>query len=233
MRKLYFTIAVSILAFSRLCAAQSWQSDFPVHIEGRVGATLYSQANDGLWIQEGFGGNVKLAAPAIILGFTGNLYDAQRWGVAWHADYAWLGMARSDGMATANDADYNLSTKRQNGNLPLAHFVGSGHDYGFFATLEPYAKFGDWRLGVEFGPYLHNSQWSEDVTGLVWSAGQAPASAHVESHGGFHLSYVVGVTAHYKDIDASLMYFASGAKNGDPYPSIYTRAWVMTVGARF
>ncbi|WP_296661913.1 hypothetical protein [Paraburkholderia sp.] len=133
-----------------------------------------------------------MTALAVEAGFTGDLCQADHWGISWHADYAWLGTIHTQAMATPEDANYNPITKGCNGKcLPLANYLGSGHDTGVMLTLEPHYDYAGWRFGVEGGPYIHRSIYPSvdmgrrrDQVGLVSECGssehQRPQQSEVE-----------------------------------------------------
>lgn len=214
------------------CAAASAHAESFFTAEARIGGSAYARAADGLWVQDGFSHKVKLTAPAIEVGFTGDIYQAPRWGVSWHLDYAWLGTISSQGFATT-DANYNLQTKSMRTPMPLATFTGSGHDQGFLATIEPHYDYGAWRFGIEGGPYLHRATWSADATNQVNYIGQAPGSSHFVSDSGWHLGYVLGASVEYKRFSVRYQYFSNGGKPGDPAPPIWSKTHILMAGYRF
>ncbi|MBB5444663.1 MULTISPECIES: hypothetical protein [unclassified Paraburkholderia] len=208
-------------------AEQSWFA-----FEAGIGGSAYAQAADGLWLQEGFPHTVKLTAPAIEAGITGDLYQTSHWGIAYHVDYAWLGAIHSDGHATS-DANYNLATKTERVAMPLANFSGSGHDMGFLATIEPHYDYAGWRFGIEGGPYFHKPTWTVDATNQVNYIGQAPYHTHFVDDEGWHLGYVLGASVAYKRFSLRYQYFANGSKTGNPIPVIWTHTHVVTANYAF
>ena len=131
------------------CAAVSAHAESFFQFEAGIGGSAYSRGPDGLWIQDGFEHKLHLTAPAIEIGLTGDLLSRPKWGIAWHADYVWLGTVHTQGLATPSDANYNLKTKSCNGPCwPMANFLGSGHNSGFILTLEPHYDVNGWRFGV-------------------------------------------------------------------------------------
>lgn len=215
------------------CAAAAAHAESFFQYEAGIGGSAYNRGSDGLWVQDGFQHKLDLTAPAVEGGLTGDLYSAAKWGVAWHLDYAWLGSIHTQGLAVP-DANYNLVTKRCVGTcLPFADFVGSGHDQGFLATVEPHYDIGEWRFGVEGGPYFHRSAWVVDATGQVNFVGQAPGSSHFVSQSGWHMGYVAGVSAEYKRFSLRYQFFNNGAKAGDPAPAIWRNTHVILLSYRF
>ncbi|KXU82451.1 hypothetical protein CI15_33510 [Paraburkholderia monticola] len=214
------------------CAAASAHAESFFNAEAGIGGTAYTQAADGLWLQEGFPHKVQLTAPAIEAGFTGDAYQAEHWGVSWHLNYAWLGAIHSTGYATS-DANYNLATKTERVAMPLANFSGSGHDMGFLATIEPHYDYAGWRFGVEAGPYYHRPTWTADATNQVNYIGQTPYQSHFVDEEGWHLGYVVGASVAYRRLSVRYQYFANGSKAGNPIPALWTHAHVLTMNYRW
>jgi hypothetical protein len=213
-------IAAAVIAASCVSAhAQDW-----FQYEAGIGASAYSKGPDGYWYQAGFAHNLQLTAPAVEVGFTGDLYNGGAWGVAYHADYAWLGAVHTDAQAVPLDANYNLATKGCNGAcLPLARFQGSGHEAGFLLTLEPYYYVGKWRVGVEAGPFLHKTVWSEDVSNVTYSIDQqaAPISIHVASSDGWRVGAVIGASVSYDNFTLAYQHFFTKTTGANPAPAIW------------
>jgi hypothetical protein len=207
-------------------------SDY-ISLEGAIGGAAYQHSANGVWWQDGFEHRFDLTAPAIEGGLTGDIYQAQHWGVSWHADFAWLGTVHTQAMATPSDANYNPTTKGCNGAcLPLADFLGSGHDMGFLFTLEPHLDYGGWRFGIEAGPYLHHVTWSEDVLNdQRWSS--TPINLHVAYSSGWNLGYVVGASVGYKKFSLAYQYFRNQGKNSDPYPPAWTGTHMISLRYRY
>lgn len=200
------------------------------HPEVAIGAAAYVRGADGLWVQDGFEHRLELTAPAVEVGLTG---DIAPW-LAWHLDYAWLGAIRSQSLATPSDANYNLKTRQCNGTCwPLANYSGSGHDQGFYLTLEPHYDVGSWRFGVAAGPYLHRATWAEDVTSWHSSPDSASSNLHVTHDPKWQVGGVVGVSVEYKHFRLAYQYFANGRSPRDPVPQIWNGAHVVTLGYRW
>ena len=196
-------------------------------IEAGIGGSAYKQAPDGYWYQEAFPHTLNLTAPMIEVGITGNLFQRGRYGLDYHLGWAWLGTVHTDVQAVPDDANYNTTTKSCNGPcLPLARFKGSGHDQGFYATLEPHVNVGQWRFGVEAGPYLHRVTWTEDVSDVVrW--GQGPYSIHAAYSSGWNLGYVLGASISRGPLTLSYQYFDNSGKRGDEFGPVWTRTQVL------
>ena len=210
-----------------LFAASAAQAGSCFHFKGQVGGAAYAEAADGLWIQKGLPHKLQLTAPSAEATL---VCDTDH--VAFNLGYAWLGTIHSQGLATT-DANYNLATKTVRTPMPLATFVGSGHDQGVMFTIEPHYDFGEVRVGIEGGPYFHKATWTVDATNIVGAIGQTPFSAHVVSQGGWHLGYVLGFSVTYKNVSLSYQFVDNPAKPGDPAPPIWKNTHVLTLGYTF
>lgn len=196
--------------------------------EARIGATLYNEGSDGLWIQQGLPHKLQLTAPAVEVGIMG---DIDSW-LSWHVDYAWLGSIHSQGLATT-DANYNAATRTIRVPMPLANFTGSGHDAGVLFTLEPHYDIGPWRFGVEIGPYVHSATWQVNATNQVNYIGQTPGSSHFTTNPAWAIGGVAGVSVSYKQYSLQYQFFQNGARHHDPAPQIWKNTHVLTLGWRF
>ncbi|WP_434715522.1 hypothetical protein [Paraburkholderia sp. A3RO-2L] len=218
------------------CAAvTSAHAESFFQIEAGIGGAAYQHSANGLWYQDGFQHSFDLTAPAIEAGFTGDLYQASHWGVSWHADYAWLGTVHTQAMATPSDANYNPVTQGCNGKCwPLANYMGSGHDAGFLLTLEPHYDWNGWRFGIEGGPYIHRSTWTEDVTGWVPTETAAPRNVIVHNTPHWEVGYVVGASVEYKNFSVTYQYFknSTSVSSSEPYPPIWKNTHVLLLKYR-
>lgn len=139
-------------------AAHAWQ------FEAGVGRTSYSVQPDGTWYQAGLPHNLNTHSVAFTAGVTGELWRGSRFGLAWHAGYVFLGNASATCDCTEWDRDYSIAQRRQiTPGAPHAQFNGHGNMQGVAVTLEPYAHYGAWRLGVEGGVFAFRPQWDEVV----------------------------------------------------------------------
>lgn len=213
-------------------AATQARAESFFQVEAGIGGSAYKKAPDGYWYQDGFSHDLKLTAPAIEVGLTGNLYQSTHLGLDWHLDWAWLGTVHTDALAVPDDANYNAATKGCNGPcLPLARFQGSGHDAGVFFSLEPHIDYGGWRFGIEAGPYLHRVTWSEDVTDdRRWS--NVPIALHAAYSSGWTLGYMYGASVAYKHLSVVYQYFDSRGKAGDPYRPVWTGTHMLLLKYR-
>lgn len=227
-------IATAVAGMTLVCSQTAYAESF-FQIEAGIGGSAYQRGPDGLWIQDGFEHDLHLTAPAIEAGLTGNIYQASRWGVSWHADYVWLATVHTQGLATPSDANYNLQTKSCNGSCwPMANYLGSGHNSGFILTLEPHYDYAGWRFGVEAGPYLFKNTWSVDVQGWRSTPDAAPENIHVENKAQWKLGYVVGASVGYKNFRLNYQYFANkeGVTASNPYPPVWSGTHVLLIKYR-
>lgn len=206
-----------------------------LHLEAAIGGSAYSKGVDGYWIQEAFPHKLQLTAPAVEVGITGDLYTSAKWGVSYHVDYAWLGTVHTDAEAVPLDANYNTQTKTCNGPcLPLARYQGSGHEAGFILSLEPYYRVGKWRLGVEAGPFVHKTVWTEDVSNIVYNNWQpAPISLRYASSDGWRMGAVVGASASYNNFSLVYQHFFVRPTSNNAGPAIWHSVDSLLVRYRY
>lgn len=213
------TVVAAVIALASIGAhAESF-----FQLEAGIGASAYSKGPDGYWYQAGFSHDLQLTAPAVEVGVTGDLYTARSWGVAYHVDYAWLGAVHTDAQAVPLDANYNIGTKGCNGAcLPLARYQGSGHEAGFILSLEPYYRVGKWRGGIEAGPFIHKTVWTDDVSNIVYSDWQpAPISLRYISSDGWRIGAVVGASVSYDNFSLVYQHFFTRPTANNAGPSIW------------
>lgn len=227
--KLAALAAGMALVLSSSAHAQSW-----FQFEAGIGGTAYEKGGDGLWYQDAFQHKLELTAPAVKFGITGDLLTRPRWGVAWHADYVWLGTVHTQALATPSDANYNIHTKSCVGPCwPLANYLGSGHDAGFALTVEPYYDIGPWRVGLEIGPYIHRYSWAVDVMNWRPSADAPPSNIHVDNKPRWVLGATAGLSASYRNFSIEYQYFYNPAPHGENVPPIWHGAHVLMAKYRF
>jgi hypothetical protein len=217
-----------------LCVASSVHAATFFEIEAGIGGTMTERGRDGRWIQDGLPHDSIKAAPAFEIGFTGNLYQAQYWGLDWHLDWAWLGAVHTNSLDTPDDRNYNLQTKACNGPcLPLANYRGTGHDQGFYLTLEPHADYAGWRVGIELGPYVHRTTWAEDVTGWTSISDPTPRNIHVAHDPKWILGGVAGVSISYKRFSLAYQFFYNKSPASDTTPPVWDGMHMLIAKYRF
>jgi hypothetical protein len=223
---------IASLLIAYVCASAG-----AVDFEAGIGASLYKDRGDGWWVQEAFPHKMELAAPSFQIGLTGDLIQRGRFGIAWHADWAWLGTVHTQSYATASDANYNLKEKRCNGSCwPMSNFIGSGHDQGFLFTLEPYYERNGWRYGVEFGPYIHKSVWAVNVLDWHSSADAPPLNITVQNENRWQIGRVVGASIGHKNFTLSYQYFMNQDRTvpgRDTFGSVWSNTHMLTLKYKF
>lgn len=222
-------LALLIATFSVASSAASF-----FEVEAGIGGTMTERGPDGRWIQDGLPHDAIKAAPAFEVGFTGNLYQAEHWGLDWHADWAWLGSVRTNSLDTPDDRNYNTLTKACNGPcMPLANYRGTGHDQGVYLTIEPHVAYSGWKLGFEIGPYLHRTTWAEDVTGWVEYPGAAARDVHLVHDPKWTLGAVAGVSLSYRSFTLAYQFFYNKSPASDPYPPVWNGMHMLVAKYRF
>ncbi len=220
----------TVFAFALFASAGTFAAD----IEAGLGLSDHAKKNDGYWYQEGFPHKLELKALAVKVGVTGDLWQNNQVGISYHANWVHLGAIHSQALAVPDDANYNLDTKKCNGPcLPLANFVGSGHDQGLSLTLEPYKMVGGWRLAVEAGPYLHRPVWSEAVYNWQPDVSRAPTTVHVNNESKWILGSVVGVSVGRGNFTVSYQRFSNRSPESDPYGPIWKGTNLLSVTYKF
>ena len=216
------------------CAAAA-HAELPIHLEAGAGGAAYSRGQDGYWVQEHFQHKLQLTAPAFEVGVTGDLYRAKRWGLSWHADWAWLGQIHTQSLATPSDENYNpTSVTGCNGECwPLANFRGTGHAQAFLFTLEPHYDVGKWRFGIEAGPTLHRATWVEDVGNWHATPTASPINLRVASTDGWRPGAVVGASISYGNVSLVYQHFFIKPSNENLTPSIWHSVDLLMVRYRF
>jgi len=205
-----------------------------VDFEMGVGGSHYDKKADGYWYQEGFQNSLQLEPTALEVGVTGNLWRRPSYGLAYHADWVYLGTVHTQAMAVPDDANYNVVSKGCNGKcLPLANFVGSGHDQGFLFTLEPYYVVNGWRFGAEFGPYLHKPLFSEVVYNWQPNPNTPPQTVYAHNMNKWVWSSTYGVSVGRNNFTLSYQYFSNDGVKNDPYSTIWKHTHLLSLKYKF
>jgi hypothetical protein len=228
----YSVAVATAMAFA--CTSANAESFF--QIEAGIGGVAYKGSADGLWVQEGFPHKLELTAPAVEVGFTGDIIQRPSWGISWHSDWVWLGTIHTQSLATPSDDNYNTKTKLCNGPCwPLANYMGSGHDQGFIFTIEPHYDVGGWRFGVEAGPYIHRATWSVDVTGWRPTPDAAPVNLHVRNTPKWQVGAVIGASVSRNNFTLAYQYFMNRipVSATEPYPPIWSGTHLLVAKYKF
>lgn len=218
-------IAAAVIAASSVTAhAQDW-----FQFEAGIGASRIADMGDGTWIQEGAPNNKeRTTTPAVMAGFTGELYQRGAWDVRYHADYLYVGTfsASVDGVP---DAQYNPVTHKVH-DMPegerYSPFNGQGHLQGVPLTLDVGYTYRGWRVGAEAGAWVYWQTWHESLYNLD---GQWQDLSHKTVP---QVGYVVGANVSRGNLSLSYRYYNVSQK-WNPYPGLATGAHVLMATWRF
>ncbi|CAH2911476.1 MAG: hypothetical protein CPSOU_1997 [uncultured Paraburkholderia sp.] len=203
-------------------AEQSW-----FQFEAGIGATHIKDMGDGTWIQEGARSNHENKnSPALMAGFTGQLYASGNWDVRYHADYVYIGKfsASVDGVPDEYDpvkhkiVDYKGER--------FSPFDGQGHVQGVPLTLDVGYTYRGWRVAAEAGAWVYWQTWHESLYDL---SGQWCDLSH-KTHA--QVGYVVGARVERGPMSLSYRYY-SIKQSWNPYPGLATGAHVLMATYRF
>jgi hypothetical protein len=205
-------------------------------IEAELGGAHFSDRGDGFWYQEGFPHILKLQSPAVSVGVTGDVIRQGQYGLAWHANYVYMGKVHTEAIATPDDRNYNLQTKSCNGEcLPMAKWYGSGFSHGLRLTLEPYAYVYGWRIGVEAGYYISKNFWRMEVHGWQPDTTVPARDLTVYDDGGWRAYPTFGVSIGRGNFDVVLRHYRNQSRV-DPttkFPAIWSQTTTFTVRYKF
>lgn len=243
---MYKIITVAAVGVALACSAHA-ESFF--HVEAGLGVTAFNTASDDLWYQQGFEHKLRLYAPAIRLGVTGDALPystGSYWpGVAWHADYVYLGRASATSVAApdpngayAQSGGYSTATHSCMGECgPLRHFQSSGNLNGVSLTLEPFWRKGNWRFGVEAGPFFYRSTWHATATSLTDTQWWGPAGSveHLDHTPSIEIGLTVGASVAYKDFSLSYNFYniKTHKVTDANVPPIWNKAHMVMLNYRF
>lgn len=163
-------------------------------VEAGLGAAQAQTLNDGVWYQQGAAqDSLNVRSPAYMVGITGEAYRIGRVNVRYHVDYVYFGSQSASCMCVPDDAYNPHQHVVIDKHAPTTAFAGSGHVQGIAATLDAGYQYGQWRFGVEGGPWVFWETWHEAAAGLDYSHRTVPqlswvAGANI-SRGPFALSY--------------------------------------------
>lgn len=214
MKPLFALLALPIAAHA------SWFS-----YEAGIGVTQFN-TEDGRWYQEGSPHAVDARSPSLSAGLTGDLYARGSYGVAWHADYIYLGTV-SASCSCVRDENYDTQHHMARGGTP-SDFTGSGHVQGVTLTLEPYTWSHGWRFAAEGGVFGYVQHWNEYVQVRDW-----PAELHVNAPGGVHFAPVAGVSIGRKNWSLSYRHYFLKRNNAVEYPPLWNDADELRLTVKF
>lgn len=204
-----------------------------VTVEVGAGVAHYEARGNMMWYQEGLPHRLELNAPAFELGLTGTLLERGRWGLDWHAGYAYMGTAHSDALATPDDRNYSKATKSCVGEC-IAHsrFVGNGHVHGIKLTLEPTYTYNGIRFGIEAGAYVYRPTWNVTVYNWIPEKGAEPQTITAAGNRHVGVTPVAGVSIGYGNLSVSFLhYFNTGS--GAPFHSLWNGTSTLMLRYKF
>ncbi len=222
-----------ILLFLALCMPPIAHA---MQFEAEIGGASFADRGDGFWYQEGFPHRLDLQTPAVSAGFTGDVMRYGRYGLAWHADYVYIGKVHTAALAVADDANYNLTTKGCNGEcLPLGRWYGTGFSHGLRLTLEPYVMYRGWRFGVEAGYYISKNYWKMNVQDWQPTFDAIPRELTVYDDGNWRAYPTFGLSIGRENFDVLLRHYRNQSRT-DPTtgsPAIWSYTTSLTIRYRF
>lgn len=215
------------------CAAAAAHAQFRPEIG--IGAAQFSDKGDGTWYQQSQPYGLSLSVPTITLGLTGDLYTRGDWGVAWHADYVWLGNVSADCSCTPVDANYSTTTHMKNNtvDVPDALFSGHGQVQGVALTVEPYYWSHGFRFAAEAGLFPYLWHWSETVNNWSDRPGMTPYTIAANSGRNLSLGEVVGVSVSRGPFTVAYRHYFLPTQGANGVPPIWKGADMLEVRYKF
>lgn len=206
---------------------------YAVDFEVAAGIAAHQKMPNGWWYQEGLPHKLKLSAPSLQIGLTGDIVS----NLAWHADYVYLGKTRSDAIATS-DENYNLQTKACDGQCHYkSRFIGSGDIHGVKLSLEPYVMWRGIRFGVEGGVFAFRSRWAVTLINRPMENGYVDTGAVTVRHDArIHITPMIGASIGYRDVSIAYQYFRTESRNrdmADDFAPLSRSAHVIMMRYRF
>ena len=205
-------------------------------VEVGVGFSHATVQSDGIWYQNRFPHTIKRNSPSLLVGVTGDVSPY----LTWHVDGIWLGRYGADSQDTPADANYSPSSPSGcNGEcLPLAHYVTSGTVYGIAPLLDAHTA-GNWRIGVEAGPFIYHHTWNVSVPNWYPTTQTGPSSfapgaiSPVSTHdSGNAVGEVVGFYIQHGNVKFDFRSYYDGRgfpRGSDAWPPICNRQMVGTL----
>ena len=203
----FFWLAYALLMEFALCAGIAHAAS----LEVGAGVAQAQTNGDGTWYQQAFPHAMELRAPVFLVGVTGDISTHVRW----HADAVDLGSYSVNSWDTPNDGNYAPGVGYRGNALPLTNYIGSGHVWGFAATLEAHTA-GSWQFGIEGGPFLYHATWAMRVPD--WYPSEEVATRLFRQSGPVH------------PVDFSQSQWALGAVVG---ASVRHGAWTLSIRRYF
>jgi hypothetical protein len=210
------------------CAAASAHAESFFQIEAGLGAAHVSDVQDGVWVQQGAHNNHENQnTPAVMAGFTGQLYARGNWDARYHADYIYIGKfsASVEGVPDDQYDPVRHQIVHYQGER-FSPFSGQGHVQGIPLTLDVGYTYRGWRFGAEAGAWVYWQTWHESLYALdnEWHDLSHKTTAQI--------GYVVGASVERGPLSLSYRYYQI-SQRWNPYPGLATGAHVAMVRYRF
>lgn len=204
-----------------------------VDFEASIGASRYQDVGNMTWYQEGLPHKLSLRSAGIQLGVAGEITP---W-LDWHAGYAYLGRAKSDAIATPDDANYDPVAKACRGEcIARSRFRGAGDVQGVYLTLEPHVDYRGWRIGVSAGPFLYVARWHVQVDDWIGFVGDTSRTIHAHHKPKLNLGAVIGVSVGRGPVSIQYQRFFVQPRSNEPagdFPTIWHHTDMLSVHYRF
>lgn len=232
---------IKLILFLILCVfAIDSYSQTLIHPEIGLGYSYAITNGDGTWYQKKFPHSMKRSRPVMLVGAYSEITPY----INIHMDFVDLGNYSVDSQDTPSDANYNpKSPTGCNGAcLPMAHYMGSGNIYGFQFPLEIHTN-GNWKFGLEAGPFVYHSSWTVSVPNwypsvqtspTTWTTG--PITPVYRSNSNWFVGDMFGVSVEHDTYKVSLNYYYDGHGwpiNGDPWEPLWSRHIVLFISKEF
>jgi hypothetical protein len=215
------------------------------NFDANVGISRYMHADDGFWYLSMFDHSLKLTAPAVDIGVSGNVVDYGNSGLDWRVGAVYLGSAKSNaaipspfsntkqGKFVGQDfIGAHPKTPCHGKCTKMSQFDGSGHEFGVTIAAQPYYKYNDYKISGIAGVFIHKSTWSENVKDL-YNPDETKYSTVVETDKKFRFGTVLGASVTKNDFVFKYQYLFMPPNNTGLYPPIWRGAHVVSVGYQF
>jgi len=224
----YITTAVVLVTLG--CAAATVHAESFFNVEVGLGRATYRDQGNMIWYQEGLPYKLSLKPPAFMAGLTGDIVERANWGLAWHADYVYLGTVHTEAIATT-DENYDPSAKacKTDPCAAQTRFSGHGNVSGVAFTLEPHYDWRGFRFGVEGGPFIFLPSWTESLTPATPVPGIGATVVRASAR--LHVGAVVGISVGYKNFSLSFQHFFD--KTREEFTPVWSSTNVVMARYRF
>lgn len=190
---------LAIAALSTLALTAHAESFFQV--EAGLGGAKVQDIGDGTWQQWGAPFNkVNLQSPVVSLGFTGQVWQRNRWDLRYHVNYVYVGEYSASCHCAEHDEDYDLPAHKLKANATLGYYNGHGHLNGVALTLEPGYTYSGYRFAVEGGLWAYQQTWNQ-------YAQTSFGSWNLQTPKTIHIGYVAGARIERGNFSVSYRYY--------------------------